>query len=917
MAALRKLVLVVVGSVLLLLPPGSSLASAADSRPTALAGLDGPARVVRDSLGIPHVFAQSDHDAYFMVGYLHAQDRLFQMDQTRRQASGTLAELLGPGALASDVQLRTLGLRRAAEKTLAALSPTAAAVMKAYSDGVNAYVSTHALPPEYGALELTRFEPWTPLDSAAVTKLLAFGLSFDLGDIDNTLKLIAYQTALGPVAGPLLFREDVMRSEPFAHAPTIEPGETSNPIADHGKPTWSSSFLNSTTLDLAADTLAKANAAGLGVDRDETGSNIFAVSGSVSASGRPMVASDPHLALPSPSTFYEVGLDAKDLTLYGVTFPGTPLVVHGMNQHIAWGSTVNPTDVTDVYQEQVVLAGGVPVATMKGATPVPTTIIPMQFRANQPASGVPDDLVAIAPPAVPAAAVETRHGPLISLTGTTGLSVQHTGFYATREPDYFLELARAKNVGDAERALRYFDFGAQNWMFADDSGNIAYFSKREIPLREDLQAGTVAGLPPYFIRNGVGGNDWIPQEIRPEDHAIPFATLPDDELEHLVNPSDGVMSNANQDPTGQTFDNDPLDELRPGGGIRYTSPFYVDGNRNARITARLGEALGDGKISFAELQSIQADVQLNDASVLVPAISSALHAAQTPGAPAPLAALGADASIQEAVARLAAWDFSTPTGIEAGYDGSDVDGVRSPPSQTEINASVAATIYSLWRGQALARFVDGPMAATGLGGFLPVPEAAMTALRRLIANPNGGASGIFVNGAAARDTLVLTALKDALTLAASPAFAPAFGGSTHQDDYRWGKLHRITFAHTLGGPFSIPPGAGFADLGPGLPGVATDGGFAVVDASSHNPRASTLNGFRFSSGPARRFVAEADRSHPTAVQVTPGGASGNPFGPWFGNQLGLWLTDDYHQATIQVGEIERDAAMSERFAPAG
>ena len=89
-----------------------------------------------------------------------------------------------------------------------------------------------------------------------------------------------------------------------------------------------------------------------------------------------------------------------------------------------------------------------------------------------------------------------------------------------------------------------------------------------------------------------------------------------------------------------------------------------------------------------------------------------------------------------------------------------------------------------------------------------------------------------------------------------------------------------------------------------------------MDASSHNPRASTLNGFRFGNGPARRFVAEADRSHPTAAQVTPGGASGNPFGPSFGNQLGLWLTDDYHQATVQVGEIERGATLSERFQPA-
>jgi penicillin amidase len=866
------------------------------------------------------VVAQNDHDVYFVAGYLHAQDRLFQMDQTRRVASGTLAELLGAAALGSDVQLRTLGLRRAAVLSLAALSPGAAADLEAYAEGVNAYVSAHPLPPEYGALELTTFEPWTALDSMAVTKLLAFGLSFDLGDIANTQRLIAYQTALGPIAGTLLFREDVMRSEPFAHAPTIEPGETSNPILTHGTPAWSSSFLSSDTLEQAKHALEAAETAGIAAGPRENGSNVWAVSGSVSAGGRPMVASDPHLSLPSPSTFYEIGLHAKDLAVYGVTFPGLPWIVHGMNEHIAWGSTVNPTDVTDVYQEAVVVVGGVPVATLHGATPVPTQIIPMSFRTNQPGNGTPNDVVPVPPsPTVPPVAIETRHGPLITApagTPPTALSVQHTGFYATREPDYFRELARASSVGAAEHALRYFDFGAQNWMFADDSGNIAYFTHREVPLREDLQAGTVAGLPPYFIRNGVIGNDWIPQTVRPEDHAIPFAKLPDAELARLVNPADGVMSNANQDPTGQTFDNDPLNELRPGGGIRYITPGHSDGNRNTRVTARLDEALADGAISFAEMQSIQADVKLNDAAVLAPSIAAALAAAQTPGAPPALAALGADPAVQEAAGRLAAWDLSTSTGIPEGYDAADLDGVRATPTQAEIDASVAATIYSLWRGRALARFVDGPLGAVGLGAFLPSEEQAMTALRRLVADPNGGASGIFVSDAVTRDTLVLTALQDALALAASPAFAPAFGGSADQSVYRWGRLHRITFSHTLGGPFSIPPGAGFADLAPGLPGVATDGGFEAVDASSHGARASTVNGFRFDSGPARRFVAEVDRSHPTAVQVTPGGASGNPFGPWFGNQLGLWLTDDYHGATVQVGQIERDALVREQLVPA-
>src|SRR5438445_139619 len=130
-----------------------------------LCGLAEPARVVRENNGIAHIMAQNEHDLYLLQGYVHAQDRLFQMDVSRREASGTLAELLGPAALPQDVQLRTLGLRRAAVRSLAVISPRARTALEAYADGVNAFVGSHPLPPEYGGLELTQFQPWTAVDS--------------------------------------------------------------------------------------------------------------------------------------------------------------------------------------------------------------------------------------------------------------------------------------------------------------------------------------------------------------------------------------------------------------------------------------------------------------------------------------------------------------------------------------------------------------------------------------------------------------------------------------------------------------------------------------------------------------------------------------------------------------------------------
>ena len=158
-------------------PPGR-----AKDETISLAQLHGPARILRDVDGMPHIYAFDEHDALFLQGWVQAQDRLFQIDVLRRQASGTLAELLGSDALPSDIELRTIGLARGAERSLAAYSPATRAGLQAYADGVNAWVARNPLPIQYAGLEITRFRPWTPLDCAIIGKALAFQLSFDLDD---------------------------------------------------------------------------------------------------------------------------------------------------------------------------------------------------------------------------------------------------------------------------------------------------------------------------------------------------------------------------------------------------------------------------------------------------------------------------------------------------------------------------------------------------------------------------------------------------------------------------------------------------------------------------------------------------------------------------------------------------------------
>ncbi len=616
--------------------------------PTKLPGLKAAASITRDVHGIAHVRANNEHDLFFPQGFVHAQDRLFQMDVSRRRGSGTLAELLGPAALPSDVELRTIGLRRAAQRSMQVLSARTRGALTAYAAGVNAYVARHSLPPEYAALELTQFAPWTALDSVAVAKLIAFGLSFDLGDIQRTVDLETYRI-VGDIAGfdgDALFFEDLFRSAPF----------------------------------------------------------------------------DP-----------------------------------------------------------------------------------------------------------------------------------------------------ATTVADASKA---------------------------------------------------------PAALQ----AVPFEILPFTEMPQIVNPPAGWFVNANNDPLGLSLDNDALNRLRPGGGIFYLNPAFDIGIRAGRITALVEEKLatGDRKISFAEMQEIQADVVLGDAQVFVPFISGAFANAGADGTSPTLAALAA-----EAVARLASWDYTAPTGIDQGYDASDIDGVLAPPSGAEIAASVAATIYGVWRGQFISNTIDATL--KGIEEIIPFPielpvpgnREAMKALRNLLdnfdANQGVGMSGLsFFNvpgvsePAHRRDIMVLKSLVDALDLLAGDAFAAAFGGSTDQTDYRWGRLHRIVFAHPLGGPFNVPPAGGA--LPPpleGLMGIPVDGGFETVDASRHDARAADANAFMFDRGPVHRFVAEATPPRVQARSAWPGGTSGVPGTPHYADQLlRLWLTNDAIPLLTRNNEIKERAETLTTFVPA-
>ncbi len=913
-----------------------------NAEPTvALAELKAAARITRDHLGIAHINAQNDHDLLFLQGYVAAQDRLFQMDEFRRLGSGTLAELLGDAVLAQDVEMRTIGLRRAAEGSLPVQSPRVQMALQAYADGVNAFAQSHPLPPEYAALELTQFQPWTPIDSLVAAKLIALQRSFDLGDIQATVTLVTYQQAGQALGfdGTALYFEDLFRVAPFDATVTLtdaQPSPAATVVRRNAVPVALTAS-STATLKLAREYLDKIKDMPVVrelLDRDKhAGSNEWAVDGAHTTTGNAMLANDTHLPLGIPNLFYPIHLQAGRMNVAGSSVAGVPFVILGQNRYISWGATVSYPDVTDVFQEQVVPDPGSPsgLSVVHNGQNEPLIPIPEVFRRNN-FDGVPDNITVVPPggaiPPVTLIVPRRNNGPIvqIDLAGGTALSVQYTGFSPTRELDAFLIWNEARGLSDFQNGLQFFDVGSINWVYSDVRGNIAFFASSEIPVREDLQAGAVQGLPPWFIRNGTGGSDWLPVQHPEPGQAIPYEILPAAEMPHGINPSAGWLVNCNNDPLGQTIDNNPLNQLRPDGGIFYLSSFY-EGYRAGRVSQLIDEKLAKGKISLEDMRQIQSDVALIDAQVFVPWVLQSYANAQSSSDPA-LAAFAAEPRIVEAVQRLAAWDCTTPTGIPEGYDATDANGALSAPSTAEIDASVAATIYSVWRGQIIHNTVDAPLAPFGLP--LADDQHAVAALRHLLErfpDTDGiGASGInFFNvpgvssAADRRDILILKSLSDSLDILAGDAFAAAFGHSLNLDDYRWGKLHRLTLNHPLGGPFSIPPAAGlWPESLPGLTGIPRDGGFSTVNVG--NPiggvRGDSVDAFMFDHGAAHRLITEAAPQGMRAELSIPGGASGILGSPDYFNLLPGWLTADNAPLFLQANNVRANAASMVKVVPA-
>ncbi|MGD9832567.1 MAG: penicillin acylase family protein [Piscinibacter sp.] len=423
-----------------------------------LAGLAGPVQIERDADGIPTIRAGSANDAAFALGFVHAQDRLWQLETHRRIGAGRLAEAFGEPALGTDRFLRALGVRRAAAAQWARLEPRSREWLQAYAEGVNSFLrdELRARPPEFLLLGLQP-EPWTPQDSLAWLIMMAW----DLGG-NWTTELQRMRLAL---------RLPVERINELLPP---YPGEKPRVTADYA------ALFHSLKVDgkLGAQALAAAPESGI----EGVGSNNWVLAGSRTASGKPLLANDPHLKLSAPALWYFARIETPQGRVAGATMPGLPSVVLGQNDHLAWGFTNTGPDVQDLYLERIRPGESGQYQTPQGWESFET------FAETIKVKGKPD---------VSFTARATRHGPVISdggaaegLTGPAAapsyaIAMRWTALDAdagTLEASW--EMTSARSVDEFVRATARYVAPMQNMVVADRAGRIAVVSAGRVPLRK-------------------------------------------------------------------------------------------------------------------------------------------------------------------------------------------------------------------------------------------------------------------------------------------------------------------------------------------------------------------------------------------------------------------------------------------------
>ena len=825
-------------------------------------GLSAPVTVRFDDQGVLHVACATAADCYAVQGYYHAAHRFGQMDILRRFTTGRLSALLGgfQGAIIEvDRAMRTLISTRDGQPLEQAMweetGPAAQQAITAYTRGVNAWLADLSagrngadLPDEYKQPLVDQeaaVTPWTETDSIAVGLNLLDDLSNRSGA--ELQRGIDYPKLTATQAFDLLGTMSATQVSTMGAS-----GETYDyvqallrwPDADELNPALDRLRGRERLLTDAQRTLA---ALSLLSNPEPKGSNNWVIGGSLTTSGEPILANDPHLGLSNPSLWYLVQIHASggtdDVHTAGVSLPGVPGVVLGHNENIAWGATVVNMDLSDVYVEELTPDGsGV---NFNGGT-VPIVEVEHTFEVAR------EEAVTQTLRFVP------HHGPVLSYDpdGGEAISLRWAANDARKTFDIFFGLATATTIEEARVAITNSASTNQNWVVADRNGDIAWFPFNALPER----TWASLSLPPWLPLPGDGTAEWGP-------------IIPPDDQPQMRNPTSGFIATANTDPTGATFDGDPTNE--PFGYITVYGEF--GGFRQDAIVKRIVDA---GAAHTAEIsRDMQGDNFLVLRDWVLPHLQTTVD--DNPGV--------LSAQAQTLWSALETWDGDCPSGI----DGRDPTGPKTADATIAASSIGCAAFHFTLYELTDAAFAD-ELAPTD------VSTRSAEAVRSIVVllNDPGRLQGgdvywddvTTVDATETRDEVILAALENAATV-----ISAALGADP--DDWRWGRAHTLTLSAPA---FSLLSLTAYNE-GP----YAAPGGLLAINVA--NPNGSGIGGMGFSNGPSMRHVAEFTADGIRSYWTLPGGQRHFRDSPHYDDLLDDWFSATHFAMPFQPADVEAAA----------
>lgn len=512
---------------------------------TSIPGLSNKVTIVFDSVGIPHVFASNENDLYFTQGYITATDRLWQMEFQTHAAAGRISEVLGKVALDFDRRQRRLGMVASAQKAIEVMesNPVSKAMVESYSNGINAYINSLSYedyPLEYKLLDYAP-EQWSGIKCALLLKNMAQTLNMGEKDLEMTNALSLFGKEMIDVLYP--DRERV-----------------GDPIVDNaGQWKFKATSLDTVTLALPKEIVALEP---FEKSPPDVGSNNWAVSGTRTSTGSPLLSNDPHLQLSLPSIWYIIHLNAPGVNTMGASLPGSPAVISGFNDSIAWGVTNAQRDLVDWYKIQFKDSRKNEYLSDGNWKPSRKVVEVFRVKNTEPYY----DTITF-----------THHGPVVfdesfhQESESAHFAFRWIAHDPSEEVMTFYKLNRAKNHRDYMDALDHYASPAQNFVFASVSGDIAMRIQGKYPVRRNMEGK-------FILDGSKTSNEWK-------------AYIPNDQNVMYKNPARGFVSSANQYPVDSTY------------------PYYVGGMsfeayRNRRINTGLS---GLSKATVQDMMNLQND----------------------------------------------------------------------------------------------------------------------------------------------------------------------------------------------------------------------------------------------------------------------------------------------------------------------